>query len=439
MWIRLGLLIAGLGVVSACAKKEPPATKPPPASPVAETPAPTPPTPTPAPAPPTEPRSNDPQVVAGAALWGKYCALCHGARAEGYAADHAPSLISETFLATASDDFLAIGIGRGRPGTAMAGYARAAGGPLSETEVAQLIAFIRNGKPAPPALPTTPIEGDAARGAVVYADKCKECHGDPTVRAEGVHLANPVFLASASDAFIRQAIAFGRPGTKMIGFAGALAESDIDAVVAHIRTWAKPMPALDVTSPTTTPPDKVVINPKGKAPAFKPRDDRFVSSKDVKKALDQKRRIIIVDARAGSDWIAMHIPGAVSVPYYDKAAVAALPDDGTWIIAYCACPHHASGEVVDQLKARGVKNAAILDEGILFWQQQGYPVIAADGSVPKMPARQPPGHDHAGHDHSHHGHNHGQGATVKPPGPSSSPNSSSAQPDPGPRAPDPVQ
>src|SRR5688572_22704161 len=91
MWIRLGLLIAGLGVVSACAKKEPPATKPPPASPVAETPAPTAPTPTPtpAPAPPTEPRSIDPQVVAGVALWGKCCALCHGASDEGYAADHA--------------------------------------------------------------------------------------------------------------------------------------------------------------------------------------------------------------------------------------------------------------------------------------------------------------------------------------------------------------
>lgn len=433
MWIRLGLLIAGLGALSACAKKEPPpaeapvTTPPPTATPTQPPPE----TQTQTPASPA--RSNDPQVVAGAALWGKYCALCHGAKAEGYAADHAPSLISETFLATASDDFLAIGIGRGRPGTAMAGYARAAGGPLSEAEVAQLIAFIRNGKPAPPAQPTTPIEGDAARGALVYADKCKECHGDPTVRAEGVHLANPVFLASASDAFIRHAIAFGRPGTKMIGFAGALAESDIDAVVAHIRTWAKPMPKLDVTSSTTTPPDKVVINPKGKSPAFQPRDDRFVSAKDVKKALDQKRRIIIVDARAGSDWIAMHIPGAVSIPYYDKAAVAALPDDGTWIIAYCACPHHASGEVVDQLKARGVKNAAILDEGILFWQQQGYPVIAADGSVPKMPARQPGGHDpHAGHDHSHHGHDHG---AVKPPGP----NSSSAQPDPGPRAPDPVQ
>ena len=48
--------------------------------------------------------------------------------------------------------------------------------------------------------------------------------------------------------------------------------------------------------------------------------------------------------------------------------------DGTWVIAYCACPHHASGEVVDKLRGRGFKHTAVLDEGILFWKQQGYPV-----------------------------------------------------------------
>jgi cytochrome c oxidase cbb3-type subunit 3 len=347
---------------------------------------------------------TDPQVVAGAQVWGRYCALCHGPQAMGYVADNAPSLVTTTFLATASDDFLRAGIARGRPGTAMAGYGKAVGGPLDDTRVDQLIAFIRNGAPAPAPLPSTPVTGDVARGAVVYKEKCQECHGTPDTRGEAIHLANPVLLETASDAFLRHAVAFGRPGTKMIAFAGTLPESDIDAVVAHLRSLAKPDPGKavkPVVDPTATPATKVVINPKGKAPSFTPRDDRYVPAAQVKKALDQKRRIIILDARAPSDWIRMHIPGSVSAPYYDLSRLDAIPNDGTWVITYCACPHHASGILVDELRKRGVKNAAILDEGILVWQRLGFPVVDADGNKVTAPPK-PEKHDHShGHDHSH--------------------------------------
>ena len=89
-------------------------------------------------------RPADPQVVAGAQVWGRYCALCHGPKAMGYVADNAPSLVTTTFLETASDDFLHAGIARGRPGTAMAGYGKAVGGPLDDIRIGQLIAFIRS-------------------------------------------------------------------------------------------------------------------------------------------------------------------------------------------------------------------------------------------------------------------------------------------------------
>jgi cytochrome c oxidase cbb3-type subunit 3/ubiquinol-cytochrome c reductase cytochrome c subunit len=63
------------------------------------------------------------------------------------------------------------------------------------------------------------------------------------------------------------------------------------------------------------------------------------------------------------------------VPYHDHSQRERIPHDGTWVIAYCACPHHASGEVVDALRRKGYKNTAILDEGILFWRQKGYPLV----------------------------------------------------------------
>ena len=54
--------------------------------------------------------------------------------------------------------------------------------------------------------------------------------------------------------------------------------------------------------------------------------------------------------------------------------VARLPRDGTFIVAYCGCPHAASGRVVDALRERGFENTAVLDEGVLVWRDLGYPV-----------------------------------------------------------------
>lgn len=332
----------------------------------------------------------DPQVAAGTGLWGKYCALCHGPKAMGYAADHAPSLVTTTFLESATDDFLRAGIIRGRPGTPMGGYGRLVGGPLDDNQVTQLIAFLRNGAPAPVTLATAPIKGDAARGAAVFKDNCEKCHGTPDAAVDAVQLANPMFLDTASDQFLRYAIANGRPGTKMVAFTGTLPDADIDAVVAYLRSLAKAVPKpTPVVDPTATPPDKVVLNPKGKPPDFTLREDRFVPAEEVKKALDGKRKFVILDARSPADWIRMHIPGAIAAPYYDLTRLDAMPTDGTWIIAYCACPHHASGIVVDELRKRGITHSAILDEGILVWQKLGYPVVDADGKKVTAPTTPP--------------------------------------------------
>jgi hypothetical protein len=64
------------------------------------------------------------------------------------------------------------------------------------------------------------------------------------------------------------------------------------------------------------------------------------------------------------------------------------------VLAYCACPHHVSGEVVDELRKRGYKHTAVIDEGIFAWQHKGYPVVTAPGlppspAPPPLPARMP--------------------------------------------------
>lgn len=73
-------------------------------------------------------------MVEGARLWEQYCQLCHAKDATGYAADNAPSLVTRSFMESASDDFIAAGIRMGRPGTAMAAYGKSRGGPLDERD-----------------------------------------------------------------------------------------------------------------------------------------------------------------------------------------------------------------------------------------------------------------------------------------------------------------
>jgi len=48
-------------------------------------------------------------------------------------------------------------------------------------------------------------------------------------------------------------------------------------------------------------------------------------------------------------------------------------------VSYCACPHHLSGIVTDELRKRGYTHAVVLDEGILEWQRRNYPIVAAPG------------------------------------------------------------
>ena len=205
----------------------------------------------------------------------------------------------------------------------------------------------------------------------------------------------PEFLQIATNSFLDYAIRKGRPGTPMEPFEGKLSSKQISDVVAYLRTLENPHPPSTLPAPTGKEP--MVINPKGKQASFTLREGRFVSSADVAAALKAKRRLVILDARAASDWMLGHIPGALSMPYYDMKRIDEVPKDGTWVLAYCACPHHASGEVVDELRRRGYANTAVIDEGINFWRQQKYPMVDPPGGPP--PAAMDRHDSHDGHSH----------------------------------------
>jgi len=314
------------------------------------------------------------RVAVGETLYQKYCKLCHAADGTGYAADNAPSLVSYHFLRSATDAFIAHGIRMGRPGTAMAAYGASRGGPLTDPEIDAIVSFLRSKGPYPIPLPETPLGGEATRGQAVFAQNCEQCHGTPAQRGNALSLHNRELLATARPAFLRYAIEHGRPPTPMPSFAGKLSSEQIADVIVWLQSFATAEPAPPVANPRVPDDLPIVLNVKGKHPSFTLREDRYVSAEQVKRALDKKQRIVLLDARPASDWIQFRIPGAVSFPYHQKEQADRIPKDGTWVVAYCACPHHASGEVVDALRAAGYPKTAVLDEGILVWKNLGYPL-----------------------------------------------------------------
>ena len=312
-------------------------------------------------------------------LYMKYCALCHGDNREGYANDFAPSLRSHSLLASSeSNNFMRYTIQYGRANTAMAGYYDKQGGPLEYIEIELLLKWLYEeaGVEEGVDISREPVLGDVELGAEVYAESCASCHGDKGEGVTAPALGNPMLLATATDGFLRYAISEGRDGTPMIGFKDSLSSDEIDAVTAFLRSRASGWDVPQADSVTVPTPEEYVMNPDRPAPDFELKDGLYVSAAQVNQALQDSLRFVLLDARSTVAWRQMHIPGAAPVPYYEEpeAFVDDIPNDSTWIVAYCACPHAASGRVVRKLRNHGFKNTAILDEGILVWAQLGYPV-----------------------------------------------------------------
>lgn len=180
----------------------------------------------------------------GARLFRARCADCHGDGGEGGVG---PSLNNDAFLARVGDDYLAYAIQGGRPGTAMPAWR-----DLAARDVGDLIAHLRTLSSAPRALPAPRIaQGDAENGALLFEHTCAACHGHEAVGGLGPQLRNPSFLAHASDGYLYETIARGRPGTPMTGFlkgstqggvrsAGAAGISEFSAAqIADVVAWLR--------------------------------------------------------------------------------------------------------------------------------------------------------------------------------------------------------
>ena len=188
--------------------------------------------------------ASEKNVALGKATYG-LCMACHGEGAAGRIGI-GPRIASESYLAAASDDFLARTIRKGRTATTMIPWEAI----LNDQQVEAVIAYLRSLEPVAPArLDESALKGVPENGERIFRAVCSGCHGRSGAgyqeTANGTGIGRKAFLDSASNGFIRYIVSHGKSQTKMRGFASQnitavanLSDQEIDDTIAYLRANA---------------------------------------------------------------------------------------------------------------------------------------------------------------------------------------------------------
>lgn len=101
-----------------------------------------------------------------------------------------------------------------------------------------------------------------------------------------------------------------------------------------------------------------------------------VSIDEVKKMIDNKEDIILLDVRDKEEYDTGHIPGAMNISRgsLDFKIRLTIPDKNKKIIVYCGLDLR-SPLATKSMNDLGYKNAVNMIGGLKAWKEAGYPVL----------------------------------------------------------------
>lgn len=172
---------------------------------------------------------------AGAAVFRTHCAQCHGAGAAGVQAAGYPNLLDDDWLWGGTVEEIAYTVRHGIRNTAD-----------PDAHFSQMPAFAEILEPAQIDAVVQHVRaisgqehdaGQAAEGAVLYAENCASCHGeaglgDPALGAP--NLADAIWLYGGDVAALTRSVAQARYGV-MPNWGGRLSEDEIRAVALYVH------------------------------------------------------------------------------------------------------------------------------------------------------------------------------------------------------------
>lgn len=97
--------------------------------------------------------------------------------------------------------------------------------------------------------------------------------------------------------------------------------------------------------------------------------------RDVKRRLDSREKLTLIDVREDNEWARGHLPGALHLGkgIIERDIEEAIPDKEAPLVLYCGGGFR-SALVADNLQKMGYKNVISMDGGWRGWSEAGYPV-----------------------------------------------------------------
>jgi ubiquinol-cytochrome c reductase cytochrome b subunit len=176
----------------------------------------------------------------GRQLYVQNCASCHGDFGEGganpsLAGDIIAPISTAEYLKTRDDSTLTAIIAQGQPNFGMSPFGLSFGGPLDESEIEALVAYMRSWESNPPVDVPPEISTDtlALSGAETYQALCAQCHGSTAEGGLGPSLRSAEFREQAREE-IFSTINLGHEATAMIAWGEVLSASQIDQIVEFL-------------------------------------------------------------------------------------------------------------------------------------------------------------------------------------------------------------
>ena len=175
----------------------------------------------------------------GADLYTTYCAGCHGDLGEGAANPAQPGDIiapisTAEYLSSRTDETIREVVAAGLAEYGMAAFELGHGGPLDSDQVDAIVTHVRSWEDDPP------VQLDGAVSAAglsdsaefLYPQLCAQCHGGG---GPGPAFADEAMQATRTDKQLFDSINLGHDATEMIAWGEVLTQTQIEALVAHIR------------------------------------------------------------------------------------------------------------------------------------------------------------------------------------------------------------
>lgn len=100
-----------------------------------------------------------------------------------------------------------------------------------------------------------------------------------------------------------------------------------------------------------------------------------IKPEELKRLMENKADIVVVDNQPKGAYDMEHIPGAVNFPWAMQIKLPINLPRNKVLILYCACSHEEdSTDVANQLMEFGYHNVKLLEGGWLRWVELGYPI-----------------------------------------------------------------